>query len=374
VKKILRQRIQEDFMARKKYVAYVGSYSYTGDAKGITLYDVDVENGTFKRRCEVEVDNSSYVIASHNQKTLYSIADEGIVSFRILENGAISRLNVRNIKGMRGCHLSTDAEDRYIFVSGSHDGKLTALALEKDGSVGAICDGVYHKGLGSIAERGSRPHITCAKRTPDGNFVMAADPGIDQVTIYRFDDAEQKLLLADAIRCEQQSAPRYFAFSQDGRFLYIMYEMKNVIEVYSYHYTENDRTPEIEKVQEVATTGYNNPNQLTAATCLTFTEDDNYVFCGNAGDNTVSLFSRDKKNGMLTCLFNLPISGEYPKDVAIFPDGKHIVSINHESGSLTFFKVDYENKLLIMSSTEVPVNQPNCCVMVATGMPSKTAR
>ncbi len=26
-----------------KYMAYVGSYSYTGKAKGITVYDVDVE-------------------------------------------------------------------------------------------------------------------------------------------------------------------------------------------------------------------------------------------------------------------------------------------------------------------------------------------
>ena len=45
-----------------KYMAYVGSYSYNGKAKGITVYDVDVEKGTFKERCEVEVDNSSYVI------------------------------------------------------------------------------------------------------------------------------------------------------------------------------------------------------------------------------------------------------------------------------------------------------------------------
>ena len=44
-----------------KYMAYVGSYSYTGKAKGITVYDVDVEKGKFIYRCEVEVDNSSYL-------------------------------------------------------------------------------------------------------------------------------------------------------------------------------------------------------------------------------------------------------------------------------------------------------------------------
>ena len=41
-----------------RYMAYVGSYSYTGKAKGITVFDVDVEKGTFKERCEMEVNNS----------------------------------------------------------------------------------------------------------------------------------------------------------------------------------------------------------------------------------------------------------------------------------------------------------------------------
>ena len=125
-----------------KYMAYVGSYSYTGKSKGITVYDVDVEKGKFIKRCEVEVDNSSYVIASNDNKTLYSIADEGVVAFRILENGSLSRLNSAKIKGMRGCHLSTDLKDRYVFVSGFHDGKATILRLRRDGGVGEIVDGV----------------------------------------------------------------------------------------------------------------------------------------------------------------------------------------------------------------------------------------
>ena len=131
----------------KKYMAYVGSYSYTGAAKGITVYDVDVQAGKFTKRCEVEVDNSSYVKASHSKKTLYSIADEGVVAFRIHEDGNISRLNSLNIRGMRGCHISTDADDEYLFVSGYHDGKITVISLNPDGSLNRIVDGIYHQGL-----------------------------------------------------------------------------------------------------------------------------------------------------------------------------------------------------------------------------------
>ena len=57
----------------------------------------------------------------------------------------------------------------------------------------------------------------------------------------------------------------------------------------------------------------------------------------------------------ITCL---PISGEYPKDIAVFPDDRHIASFNHETGSITFFKVDYEAGLL---------DEPNCCAIVKVG-------
>ena len=345
-----------------KYMAYVGSYSYTGKAKGITVFDVDVEKGQFQYRCEMEVDNSSYVIASNDGKTLYSIADEGVVAFRILENGSLARLNSASIRGMRGCHLCTDAEDKYVFVSGYHDGKATVLSLNPDGSVGSIVDGVFDKGYGSVAERNFRPHVTCTRRTPDGKYVMSVDNGIDQVRIYRFTEKEQKLKQVDAIRCDLESAPRHFRFSADGRFIYLIYELKTKIDVFSYK--TGERAPIIEKIQTVSTTSTENPGVMTAACAMRLSWDQKYLYCSNAGENTVSVFSRDEETGLLTRLCCLPVSGEYPKDIAVFPDSRHIVSVNHESGSLSFFTVDYEKGLMVMSGRSIPVNEPNCCAIV----------
>ncbi len=347
-----------------KYVAYVGSYSYTGKAKGITIYDVNPDKGCFVKKGEVDVDNSSYVIKSRNQKVLYSIADEGIVSFNILPDGGLERLNSVKINGMRGCHLSTDVDDKYIFVSGYHDGKITVLRLHEDGSVGDIVDEVYHKGLGSIAERNFRPHVSCTRTTPDGHFVMAADLGIDQVKIYHFDDKDETLNLVDMISCKINSAPRFFEFSKDGKYLYLMYEMKNVIDVFSYEAKPGCRVPSIEKIQTVPTTGSSNSSELTAATALSFSADDKFIFVSNAGDESVCLYERDADTGLLKEKMCLPISGEYPKDIAVFADNKHIASINHESGTITFFKIDYKTGLIVMCANTVRVNQPNCCVIV----------
>ena len=229
--------------------------------------------------------------------------------------------------------------------------------------MGQIADGVFHKGLGSVAERSFRPHVSCSRLTPDERFLMVADLGIDQIKVYRFDHKDGKITLVDTIRCELESAPKYFMFSSDGRFFYVLYEMKNMIEVYSYK--EGERVPIVEKIQTIPSTG-SKPNQLTAACAMHLSPDEKHLFCSNAGDNTVSMYDRDDETGMLTLRFCLPISGDYPKDIAIFPDGKHLASINHE-GSISFFKIDYEKGLLVMSDRSITVNEPNCCEIVKIG-------
>ena len=58
-------------MNNPKYVAYVSTYTM-GDNRGISIYDVDVEKGTFTEKGKVEITNSSYITGSHNNKYLYS--------------------------------------------------------------------------------------------------------------------------------------------------------------------------------------------------------------------------------------------------------------------------------------------------------------
>lgn len=342
------------------YMAYVGSYSYTGNAKGIAVYDVDVENGRFKERCEVEIDNASYLVPSADGKTLYSISDEGVVSFRIHENGSITKLNTANIRGMRGCQLSVEPEGKYLFVSGYHDGKATIMNLNPDGTIGSIVTGVYHKGLGSVAERTFRPHVSCTRLTPDRKFVMVADLGVDQVKIYRF--TGDQLVLVDTIPCDLESAPRHFIFSSDGKFIYLMYEVKNVIDVYTYE--TGKRAPKIEKIQTIPTPAGNTAKQLTAACAIRFSSDERYLFCSNAGENTVNIFKRDVETGLLESICCLPVSGDYPKDIAIFPDDKHLASFNHETGTITFFSINYEKGLIVMKGRPMKLDEPNCCAIV----------
>ncbi len=345
-------------MAKEKYVAYVSTYTQ-GDNHGIKIYDVDMEKGCFVPKDKVEITNSSYICISHNGKYLYSITDFGVEAYLILADGGLELLNFAPINGMRGCHVSTDYTDRYLFVAGYHDGKLTVLKLGADGSIGEITDEIYHRALGSIAERNSRPHINCARMTHDNKYLLVADEGMDHVKAYRFDTEWGKCKLVDIIRSEMDSAPRKIRISKDGRFIYIVHEWKCIIDVYSYE--EKDGNPYFDKIQTVKTIKLEK-GSTNAASALSFSADYKYLLSTNAGDNSVVVYEVDTQTGLLTQLFCLPVSGDYPKAAQFFPNNKFIVSLNHETNNMTFFHLDLKNHSMIMNGPGIKVNVPNSVV------------
>ena len=52
-------------------------------------------------------------------------------AFKVLPDGDLEAVNKQWIGGMRGCYVEVDDENRYLFVGGHHDGRVTMMHLEK---------------------------------------------------------------------------------------------------------------------------------------------------------------------------------------------------------------------------------------------------
>lgn len=348
-------------MAGDKYVAYVSTYTMKDDDIGIHTYDVDTKRGGLIEKDSVSITNSSYLTISHNRKYLYAITDMGVEAFVILEDGCLRLLNKASINGMRGCYLSTDYDDKFLFIAGYHDAKITCMRLNDDGSVGEIADEVFHTGLGSVVERSFRPHVSCVKMTRDNKFLCAADLGMDQVKVYSLDHKSGRLKLVDMIHCTQDSAPRYIKFHKSGKFAYVIHELGNCIDVYSYECI-NDM-PMFNRIQTISTLNENYHTAGCISCAMKFNADHKLLLCTSAGDNNVCVFSINQKTGELTKKLVLPVSGDYPKDVAIFPDSQYIASLNHESDTVTFFNLNLEKNIIVMNGPAIKVKKGNCIIM-----------
>lgn len=348
-------------MKQEKYVAYVGTYTHENSV-GIHIYDVDVEEGTLRERKVVPINNPSDLVVSKNRKFLYSIADEGVEAFSIAEDGDLTPINKQWIGGMRGCYVEVDDENRYLFVGGHHDGRVSMMKLEADGSIGGIADGIFHKGMGrSIAQRNFIPHVDCVKLTPDQKFLCAVDNGLDQVKIYRVDFEYGKLKLIDIVRGPLESAPRMIRFSRDGKHAYILYELMNVVEVYNYSVVDDE--PVFEKIQTISTAA-DNDDDVCAASGMEVSKSGKYLMCSNAGVNSVICFAIDEKTGMLTEVFETKVNSDYPKMIAVYPDEKHYLTLNNNSNDIFSYTIDFEKRYSLQSKAAVKVDKPNCIYML----------
>lgn len=343
-------------MKKEKYVAYVGTYTHEHSI-GIHIYDLDVTKGTMQERKVINITNPSDLLVSRNKKFLYSITDDGVRAYKVLPDGDLESMNEQWIGGMRGCYLDVDDDNRFVFVGGYHDGRVSMLHLNEDGSVGEVADGVFHKGVGrSAADRSSRPHVNCVKVTPDQKYLCAVDGGLDHVKVYKIDYQNGRLKLADIVHGDLESAPKMIRFSKDGKNAYVLNELKNTVDVYDYY--EDVNGPEFERIQTISTQAQKDDH--TSSQNMEFSPDGKYLFCSNAGPNEVGIFEREEKTGKLTLLCFTRISGDFPKALAVFPDNRHFMSLNHESNEICTFRMNYENGYALMNGRPQKIDKPNC--------------
>ncbi len=343
-------------MSKEKYVAYVGTYTHENSI-GIYVYDIDPDTGVFTEKGVAPINNASDLCASSDGKFLYSIEDEGVASFSIESDGMIKKINQADIDGMRGCAVTTDYQRRYLFVGGFHDGKVTMMRLNPDGSIGDIADGIFHQGVAISANdrRLDHPKVSSVRLTPDQDFLLAADYGLNQIKVYKIDYKKGKLSLCDLIRCNLDSGPRSQKFSKDGKFLYILDELTNEIEVYKYSLKDNE--PEFERIQVIPSMKGANLSDLSCE--LMLSHDQEYVYVSVDGFNGVSWLKRDTTTGLLTHTAQLPTSGYFPKAIAVLPGDKYVAVLNHDSNQIRTFAVNHEDETLLLRNRPVTVGKPN---------------
>lgn len=346
---------------QKKYVAYVGTYTH-GSSIGIHVYDIDNKTRHLTERNVVPVHNSSYITKSRRGNYLYSIADEGVEVLQIEPDGGLTPINKVDIDGMRGCYLSTDVSGKFLFVGGYHDGKVTVVHTHRDGRLGSVLDGVFHQGIGSVAERSFRPHVSCVIPTPDDRYLVAVDNGIDQAKIYKVTSVTGKLHLYDILRFPLDSGPRLMVFSKDGKYAYVNCEILNQILVYRY---DPDAETMFEHIQSVKSI-FDDKDVSSASCALKISPSGRYLYTSSAGENTVGIFRIDPETGMLSKVLILPISGGYPKDIDVLPDEKTMIVLCHESNYMRFFTIDYEKGILVMRGKQQYVETPNCIMISET--------
>ncbi len=349
--------------AQEKHL-YIGTYT-DGESKGIYHYLFDTETGKLEfANATGEIKNPSFLKISPNKKYLYSVAEGdsfngirggGIAAYKIEKKGKLSRINDVLSLGAYPCHVTVSPDNKKIVASNYGGGSLAIYDVVEGGGISPIRQLLQHEGTGPNQKSQSSAHTHSAQFDASGKKLYTADLGIDKFLIYSYNE-DSLLYFPDKqpfVKMEPGAGPRHFAFSRRQDFIYIINELNSTVSVLK-------KTKEgIRKIQDISTLPTDFKGNSYCAD-IHMSADGRFVYGSNRGHNSIAIFSRDLKSGLLTFIGTEPVRGNWPRNFSIAPGGNFLLVANQKSDNITVFNIDKKSGKLNYSGIEIKIPSPVC--------------
>lgn len=376
--------------SKRTLLAIVGTYSSPqgpegskGNGQGIYLYEMDLSDGTLRKRDLFQDGSNPSWLALHPSKRFLYAGDEindfegkksGAVTAFSVDPGAgrLTKLNTVSSEGAGPAHLSVHPSGKYVLVANYAGGSFSVLPVDADGKLGSATDvraetgevGPKHAASappGSFAISGhDRTHGHMIQADRSGRFVLGADLGLDQIKIWKFDAAKGRLNPNDpaSVSVPPGDGPRHFVFHPNGKWFYSLQEEGSTVILFDYD-AELGRLKARQTVSSLPPhfTGTNFTSEIRIS------PDARFLYAANRLHDTIACFSI-APDGQLRFLRETWTRGDYPRSFTIDPTGTYLQCCNQRSDAITTFRINRDTGDLTFTGQYIPVGTPAIVVFL----------
>jgi 6-phosphogluconolactonase len=357
---------------KNKYLLFVGTYTEK-ESRGIYAYRYDAGSSELTPLgVAAETTNPSFLAIDPSRRFLYAVnevpnykgASSGAVrAFAInRQTGRLSLLNEVPSRGADPCYIAFDRTGKYALVANYTGGSVAVFPVQSDGHIGEASAFVQHQGSSVNKERQEGPHAHWIETTADNRFAIAADLGLDELLVYHFDAKTGSLIANDPPYAKLDSGvgPRHLAFHPNGKFAYIVNELRSSITTFSYDGSRGA----LHKLTTISTlpkgfTGSNDTAEIKVH------PSGKFLFASNRGHDSIAVFSIDSHTGTLTLVDHFPTQGKTPRNFEIDPTGKLLFVANQDSDNIVVFRINPDNGRLTPTGQTFHVPAPVCLKFMA---------
>jgi len=349
------------------YLAYIGTYTQK-NSKGIYVFRLNSSTGKLTPLgLAVETTSPSYLAIHPNHRFLYAVAEvnnfggqkSGAVSAFSIDRstGKLTLLNQVSARGSGPCHVMVDPTGKTLLVANYDSGSVAALPVGQDGRLREASAAIQHHGTSVNPERQEGPHAHCINNSPDNRFVLAADLGLDEVLVYRFDPARGSLAPNDPPfgKTPPGAGPRHFAFHPNGRFVYVINEIQCTASTFSYD-AQRGALKLLATVSTVPKDYKVTKDDSTAE--IRVHPSGKFVYGSNRGPDSIAVFSVDSTTGTLHPIEYVSTQGKTPRGFNIDPTGSYLIAGNQDSDSLVVFRIDQKTGRLTPTGQKLEAYAP----------------
>ncbi len=342
------------------YFAYVGTYT-KDKSKGIYVYRFQAGDGKLTPLgLAAETPNPSFLAAHPSRRFLYAVSEErgGAVSAFALDprTGKLTFLNTVSSRGGGPCYVAVDQSGKNVLVANYGGGSVAVLPIGEDGRLSEASASVQH------AAAPARSHAHSINLSPDNRFAIAADLGLDQVLVYRFDPLKGSLTVHDPpfTNVPAGSGPRHFAFHPNGKFGYVINEHGNTMIAFAW----DAGSGVLQEVQNISTL----PKDFTGKSYTAEVQvhpSGRFVYGSNRGHDSIVVFAVDPGKGTLTPLEHVSTQGKFPRNFTVDPTGRYLFAANQNTDNIVVFRIDQTTGRLTPTGQVLDHGAPVCVKFVA---------
>ena len=352
----------------QKFNLFVGTYTKGNASKGIYVYQFDAATGDATLVSTAASASPSYLALAPGGKFLYAANEaegndsSGVSAFAFDKSTGQLRFLDRQSSGGDGpCYVSVDARRKWVMVANYGGGSLAALPIHADGSLGALTQLIQHSGAGPNKDRQEKPHVHSVTFTPDERYLITADLGLDELSIYRFNvnAATHPLTVPkdSAQQVEPGAGPRHISFYPGKPYVYLMTEMAGAVD--AFRWSNGKLTP----FQHISSLPEGFKGDIGSAD-IHVAPKGKFLYASNRGDaNSLAIYAIDTATGELTIKGFEPTQGTTPRNFIIDPTGRWLLVANQRSDNIVVFSIDNATGLLKSTGKQLSVPAPVCLKM-----------
>lgn len=348
--------------------AYVGSRTTrerNARGEGITVYEVDQEQGTLKPvQVLKDLVNPSFLALNRANDRLYTVhGDQSEVSAFSIDKatGRLTFLNRQSCEGKNPVHLALDPSERFLVVSNHIGGSLAVLNVAEDGSLGTLNQLLKLEGpLGPhrVEQPFSKPHFN--PFDPSGHFVLVPDKGLDRIFSFRFDNG--KLYPADQpfVATREGAGPRHVVLHPGAPFAYAINELDSTVTTYRFD-ASSGALKAIQVLPSLPATFTGN----SRASEIQIDRRGRFLYASNRGYDSVAVFVIDEGTGMLSPVEFIATDGKTPRFFTLTPNERFLFALNEDSDTIVSMAVDAKKGGLSKTGFSISTGSPVCMVFTA---------
>lgn len=324
-------------------------YISNADDGNIVAYELNADNGELSAKQTITAgDNVMPLVVSPNHKMLYASIranPHAAVNFSINQsNGWLTKISQTRIQHDM-CFIATDVDGEYLISSSYGGSSITVNAINTNGEVVMHGAKTYPTGL----------HDHAVLMDATNRFLFTTNIGSDQILqmVFNQETGEITPNTPAAIKTKTGAGPRHLRFSPDNKFVYLLNEYNGTVNVYAFN--KNNGTLEEKQSISMSARGF---KEKPSAAEIQITPNGQYVYTSERRTNTLSIFRRHKKTGLLTYAQSIPTEKK-PRSFAITPNGRHLLSAGQESAHVSLYEISQDTGHLRFLQRYLVGNNPS---------------